>query len=639
MTVDVNHSRQENHSDEYTVLFNDGIMEIPHLVQEYAQGRMVFCRCRKPEPQDSARSFDMDDPHTQFGHQEEICVQINDGFQLVQISTAEVLRNIPEHIMACMLLWEEGKLPEFPMALRYSPIEYVCHAVRLLVSLCPTLRIMESSLNMFDDTFHSLLIDSMTLILSAIASGKMKLTDALMEMTDSDLLRDAAAAIDLAPSCLQAVFLFLSEKDRGVRNIRLQSEHKVTEFGEKYEFDCVLHGLQLHPRGWLFLQTALGSTKVILQMLSEKLKNDEYTDLVSSLSIASSLEYSMRTFESLMAHKGIYQWYVQDEPNAVALLRVMCASLDLVTNGLSVPPFFSVFSCNEYTYEPRQRQSVDNFYPTDSCQGFAELIAARACAMIVTLGNHSNSFLDLVWNVGEESRCLAHVMNQNIMYVLVQVLKRPSIDCYEPSRGEGQLAINCLRAAVLLSSNQRFKAQMRIGIEKDVALLLCGMAPEDFRSFWGPGDLSVYYMAFDNVLVNSSTTEAIEQKYTYYRALKGKRKEKLHYCQIGGHGWREGLRPPKLKRGLKLSLERCVLLIKFILNLDEGYDSQGESTFLVHLMTLVKKNGARERLAENLDCLHILARNFSENDDSPLFQEQAVLFLSNVLDHVKSQNV
>ena len=602
-------------------------MEIHRIVNEYVHGALHFSLGRVPGQQDSAMSLNRSsckDP----GPSEETLLEIISGEDVVQISTAEVLLKLPDHIMTCILLWEEGKPLPIPADMECTPMEYVCHMVRLFVSLCPMFRVMHASLDLFSSDFQMKLIDSVTLLLLLISSeaGRMRMMRAVTDSDDPELLRDVTGLVSVIPSCLQAVLLFMTERDRGLRNVELASEDKVTEFDHEYEIEGILHGLKLHPRGWVFLHAAMESTRVAAHMLVVSLQQKKQSYPLDLLKVAQGVEYSMAVLEWLIADEGMYALYRTYDANAASIARLVCTCMDLVTHGLSIPPFVSVFTTNTFTYEPRQRTLGEYFYPTDCCEGFAERIAARACAMIVSLGYHTPSLYDVLCEKDEESKSLARVMTQGMLGILKQILKRPTTDSYAASPGEGQLAINCLRAVQTLSSNENFKKDITQG---DVAILLCSMAPGDFESFWGPGCLAVRYMNVDSCSIDSSAAIAKEAIDQYSSLLEKIDKKLLRDVVAGLPEAPEGQYAAMIERGLKLALERSILLIKFVACLLVDVDIH-ESKLFKHLLTFVE-SGVHDYLIRNLNCMCRLAH---QCNDGKIIQESEVHVVDTLLETI-----
>lgn len=599
------------------------------------KGRLAFGRFQRSERENSANSLDMGSAtYTHYEESEESSVQIVDGEDLLQIRTAEILQRLPREIMTHTLLWEKGIPVDLPQDIASTTMEYICHAVRLFVSLCPKIRSMGPSLEQFDAEYELHLIDTMCLLLSAMASGKTKLMDAIKEMEDTDLIRDAAASMEVAPSCLRSILLYFTEKGRGVRKAALNYDDNIFDPYEEMDLDYIVVGLTSHPRGCMFLQAALESTTVTLNMLGEKLRHDGYTTLVASRNIAGSVEYLLRLIEVLFSNEWIYEWYLEHEPNGASMLRLVCSSLDLVTNGLSSPPFFSVMESNQYTFEARQRQGNGNFYPTDSCQGYAEFIGARACAIIASLAYQPASLLDLLPCDDPETKRLVDHMMQNVVYILKQVLTRPSIDSHDPSPGEGQLMINCLRAANILCSHENFKELATKAVHEDIMYLLCNMAPKAFRSFWGTGPMSIQYMAFDTLLVDSSSREMGKMNDTYFSALLGERKLKFVDVSFRYEEWVNVIGLPNFMMGFRYALERSVLLIKLIFNLqkDITYD---EPVFVRDRFTLTQSD-AMECLERNVEYLYIFGCNCLEGD-LPQVSEAEILYLNEMLEKVSEK--
>lgn len=604
-------------------------MEIHRIVNEYVHGALHFSLGHVPGQHDSAMSLNLHGSSCKdSGPTEETFLEIFSGQDVVHVSTAEVLLKIPDHIMACILLWEEGKPLPIPADMDCTAMEYVCHMVRLFVSLCPMFRVMNASLDLFSSDFQMKLVDSVTLLMLLISSeaGRMRMMHAITDSDDPALQRDVTGLVSVVPSCLQAVLLFMTERDRGLRNMEVASEDKVTEFDEEYEIECILHGLKLHPRGWVFLHAAMESTRVVTHLLVVSLQQKKHSYPLDLLKMAQGVEYSMSVLEWLFADEGMYAWYRTHDAHAASLARLVCTCMDLVTNGLSIPPFVSVFTTNTFTYEPQQRRLGDYFYPTDCCQGFAERIAARACAMIASLGYHTPSLYTVLCEKDEESKSLAHVMTQGILGILKQILKRPTTDPYAASPGEGQLAINCLRAVQSLSGNENFKKEIAQG---DVAILLCSMAPGDFESFWGPGCLAVRYMNVDSYSINSSAVIAKEAFQQYSSLIEKNDKKLLRDVVSGLPEAPQGQYSAIVERGLKLALERSIFLIKFVACLLIDVDIH-ESKLYKYLVTFVE-SGVHDYLIRNLNCMCRLAH---QCNDGKILHESEVHAVDTLLETI-----
>ena len=586
-------------------------VDIPCVVQAYVNDKLHFFLGRKHGLQDSATSLDHRMPRQEQSEEAYLEIHVNDG--VLRLSTAEVLHKLPDHIMACVALWEEGKSMQISADMECTLMEYVCHVVRLFVSLCPMFRVMTASLELFNAEYQMRLVDSISLVLLVISSeaGRMKMMHAVSGNSDPVLLRDVNAMVGVAPSCIQAVLLFMTERDRGIKNIERASEDVVIEFDEEFEIGCILGGLELHPRGWVFLDAAIESTRVITHMLVLLLRQKNHRNPLNALGIAKGVEYSMAILEWVVANQGVYTMYLQHDANAASLGRLICTSLDLVTNGMSIPPFLCVVNSNKYTYEPQQRQPGCYFYPTDCCEGYAECIAARACAMIVSLGNHSPSFYALLCEKDEESKSLARVMSQGVMGILKQILRRPTIDAYTASLGEGQLALNCLRAASVFGKKDTFK-QFKSILQGEVAILLSTMAPGDFKSFWGPGCLAIRYMNVDVHNVNGSSEILKIQQNNLSALLERGGGQMFRDVVTGLPEILHDQYSEVIQRGLKLALERSVLLIKFIAGILSDVELR-ESRFCKHLGMFVE-NGAHDYLMKNLHCICTLAHRCTEYD-------------------------
>lgn len=82
------------------------------------------------------------------------------------------------------------------------------------------------------------------------------------------------------------------------------------------------------------------------------------------------------------------------------------------------------------------------------------------------------------------------------------------------------------------------------------------MTPKAFKSFLGTGPLSIQYMAFDTLLVDSSAREMKKMNDMYNCALKGKKKLKFVDLSIRYEEWVNvvGLGSWNFMRGFRYAL-------------------------------------------------------------------------------------
>ena len=155
------------------------------------------------------------------------------------------------------------------------------------------------------------------------------------------------------------------------------------------------------------------------------------------------------------------------------------------------------------------------------------------------------------------------------------------------------------------------------------------MAPGDFESFWGPGCLAVRYMNVDSCSINSSAAiakEALEQ----YSSLLEKNDKKLWRDVVAGLPEApEGQYSAMIERGLKLALERSILLIKFVACLLVDVEIH-ESKLFKHLLTFVE-SGVHDYLIRNLNCMCRLAH---QCNDGKIIQESEVHVVDTLLETI-----
>jgi hypothetical protein len=581
-------------------------MKLNAVVLAFARGQMRFSK-----PIDNGKEF-FD------GIETHVDVVLGTGRDFVRVSIAEILVKLPQHIMSAMMLWEQGE--QIPALVRdtaidsigeMTAVEYVCHSVRMFVLLCPALRLMQSSLVLFDTTYTRQVIDSMTLILLAASSyGKLCIIDSIGETVANGATRDVSAFLDVIPTCIQAVMCYVTERNRGLEN---RDTGKISNVDSRFDMMGLIDTLSLHPRGWLLIQSAMEATRTTAQMLALRLRQEYSKSFFSAEVIGKNLEYSLELLEQMFAQQAVYSLYLEHDPNASEMLRLLCSCLELVSNESSMPPFLRRMDpkTNEH-YHTAEIRDGELFYPTDVARGAAENSAAWACAFITSIGEHSPSFCDLVSEADVESQMLSKVMVENLCEVLNQILMRPGTDSHNVSPGESMLTINCLRAGELISDDSNFKSLVREKLRSNIANMLAYLDPPTFESFWGPGTLATLLMVQDPTTIGSTSEESQANRREYIEACRNwddaafDRRMSTHKSKLSPFD------EDALYNGKALALERTILLIKIIGNLQMDDNVDKKQTFVPCMLAFAKSSGPNNvaRMKENMTFLLSLVALF-----------------------------
>lgn len=605
-------------------------MKLNAVVLAFARGQMRFSK-----PVDNGKEyFDGIETH--------VDVVLGTGRDFARVSIAEIMVKLPQHIMSAVILWEQGE--QIPALVRdtaiYSTgemtaVEYVCHCVRMFVLLCPALRLMHSSLVLFDTTYTRQVVDSMTLILlSASSYGKVAIIDSIGETVANVVTRDVSAFLDVIPTCIQAVLCYVTERSRGLEN---RDTGKIRNLDSRFDMTGFIDTLSLHPRGWLFIQSAMEATRTSAQLLALRLNQVHSESFYSAEVIGKNLEYSLELLEQMFAHQSVYSLYLEHDPNASEVLRLLCSCLELVSNVSSMPPFLSKMDSktNEY-YHTAEIRDGERFYPTDAAQGSAERSAAWACALIMSLGEHNPSFCDLVSEADVESQTLSKVMVENLCEVLNQILMRPGTDSHNVSPGESTLTINGLRAGEFISDDSNFKSIVREKLRSNIANMLAYLDPATFKSFWGPGILATLLMVQDPTPIGSTSEESQANRQEYIEASRNW-KDGTFDRRISCHESKLlSFDEHALENGKSLALERTVLLIKIIGNLQMD-DSVGQKeSFVSCMLAFAKSSGPNNvaRMKENVTFLHSMVALFGGEDakEHPFMTDFEVKLTQDVYD-------
>lgn len=587
-------------------------------------------------------------PETRRSHfedKDEVFVEVMMDSQVIKVAAAEILLAVPQYVMLMTLRWQERVVdpglggvggvaeaearrhPSAPPCLLST--EYILHAIRLFVSLCPTLRVMQTSLTVFDREYERMLVDGLTLVCLAASSefGKRQLVEALGETEREKnglLARDAAAMLDAVPAAIHALFVFLTEKSRGLLNNGKSEAEWTIHYEEEIEPEVVHGRLELLERGWMFLPAAVEATRTLGQVLLFRLRKENNACFLNAGLLAQRLEFSVMLLEQVLVDQDVFSWFSEREGNLTGLGRLVCTVLELVTHRRATSPFICVPNPNNPDREPIREARVrptdaragDWFYDTDQCRGYAGFAVSQMCALLVSLAFHDPSFSDLLVQGGKEAETVVDVMIRGVLTLGQQVMLRPSVMTYEVSPGESQLAINFMRLSEIVSDDTNFKERLHvemIGVTRDV---LC-KDRSAFRSMWGPmGAQAIVLMSRDKHMVNSKSEELRLNAESCKKAVKSFMGEIRRKTSAPEESQAfDRLSNEDLELGVSLALERVVLLIKLIGNLQMHHEEGGPKTFGGLVGEAIKTNTGADALAmldakENIEYLFSLAQEF-----------------------------
>ena len=584
-------------------------------------------------------------PRSHFQDADETFIEVVMDSQVSKVAAAEILLSLPQYIIVMTMRWQEregGKLgsdsaldPEMGKVKGNANIfltsaEYILHAIRLFVSLCPTFRVMQTSLAVFDQDYERMLVDALTMVLLSVSSefGKRRMVAALGETSEDVegvLARDAAAMLDAVPAAIHAMLIYFTEKARGLSNNGKQKEHWKVQFDEELESDVVHERLELIERGWMFLPAAVEGTRTLGQMLLFRLREENSMCFLNAGLLAQRLEFSIMLLEQIMVDENAFMWFCKEEGNVTRLGRLVCTVFDLVTHTRATSPYVCRPNDDMATADPVIREPMARpkdgrvgewFYDTDPCRGYAGFAVSQMCALLVSMAFHDPSFTDLLMEGGEEARTVVDVMLRAVLVLGKQVLLRPSVVRYEVSPGESQLMINFMRLSEIISDDTNFKATLNVEMIEVMKQVICQERGK-FRSMWGPmGAQAVLMMGRDKHTVNSISKElrlnaksckkAVNAWMSEIRRTSKEKEEEKALMQ---------LTDIELERGVSLALERAVLLIKLIGNLQMQHKDGGGHTFGGLLATAIKEMKCDDKLAlldakENIEWLVELAYEF-----------------------------
>ncbi|KAL4536749.1 hypothetical protein Ndes2437B_g06152 [Nannochloris sp. 'desiccata'] len=534
-----------------------------------------------------------------------------------KVSVYKLLKGLPLHILGCLITKQPAPSSPHLSSLTDAPLqstncyEHVNKAFTLLCTLSemcvelPPLR--ENGTMGPDPEFTSELIDAVNLALLAIAGPE---SDTLTRSsTERHTFSQALCRAEIVPSALRALAL-------------ITSAHAAPERGHsssRFHWSAVCEAMFTHPRGATMIDAAFEASRVLIRAVRVALCSTSISgDLVYSLAYAAGGAVELVT--ALCSAPLFYHSMMTHDPHGSSALRLVLASLAIHDEPLAAPPFSRVSST------PGSSRPVlaatQPPYPTHKGQGAAELLAARGFALLLLLGEYdSPMYLDEVFS-GEGTRSLAEQLVGRSAAYVGQVLLRPPSAQFPPATSEGQMAINVLRAAELLSDDSNFRVALIPGLAPTLAQLLAYSDSSRFASMWCLGEEAVSMMGLDSqLLVNSVSKKALETVDKYAAASKE------YHAKGLGMGARQvaGLLPELHKMGRHLALERSILLSKLLVNLhyyDETLPAGLKNAFLDALVASIlaaardpkSQAMAMNRAAVNIENLFSVAWEFGPPD-------------------------
>jgi hypothetical protein len=143
-------------------------------------------------------------------------------------------------------------------------------------------------------------------------------------------------------------------------------------------------------------------------------------------------------------------------------------------------------------------------------------------------------FLDEIFS-GSQTREMAEELVGRAAAYVGQVVLRPSVVDHPPAAGEGQMAINVLRAAELLADDSNFRVTLIPGLAPTLAQLLGNADPAPFISLWCGGEAAVQLEGTGaEILINScskgsmTTVNKFSTASREYYSSSGRREGERH---------------------------------------------------------------------------------------------------------------
>lgn len=429
----------------------------------------------------------------------------------MQISVVKLIKGLPMHIMGCLLSRQPCPNGENLATLTPASIqsancfEHVAKAFRLLSTLSemctemPPLR--ENGSFGPDHLFTLQLIDAVNLALLTVAGPEAdKITTSA---TENHSFKQGLTRAEMVPAALRALALITSA----------QAPPERPGSRDHYNWHAVSEATFQHPRGPALIDSAFEACRVLVRGVRDSLCSP-FVEGDNVYALAYSAGGALELLTAYCSSPLFYRRMMLHDPQGGSALRLILACLAIHDAPLAAPPFSRV-STTPGAARPILAATQPP-YPTDKGRGAAELLAARGFALLLLLGEYEKpTYLDDVFS-GQETKALAEQLVGRSAAYVGQVLLRPPTAQFPPAAGEGQMAINVLRAAELLSDDSNFRVALIPGLAPTLAQLLAHLDANRFASMWCLGEEAVVMMGLDSeLLVNSCSKKAyaIVDKY------------------------------------------------------------------------------------------------------------------------------
>ena len=533
--------------------------------------------------------------------------------------------------MGCLLTRQpNATLPDFMATLTSEPLlastpfQHISQAFTLLSTLSEmcvsTPPPRDNGTLGPDPNFTSELIDTVIFALLTVAGPE---SDAILHhSTDPATFQQALDRAEIVPAALRALALITSAQAPGTKGMNASTSTLASMRSRAhvlYNWKAVCEALFAHPRGVVLIDATFECTTLLVKAVRQALVTPSI-DGPSVYSIAYAAGAAIEIVTSMIGCPLFYHAMALHDPTGAPPLRLILTCLSLHDDPLAAPPFVRIRSgAGQRSVLSATREG----HSTAKGQGAAELLAARGFALISLLGEYSNpTYLDDVMAHRETQMTAEQLIGKSAAY-LGQVLLRPPISQFPVAPAEGQMSINVMRAAELLSDDSNFRAALITGLAPTLAQLLAHTNTAQFSSFWCLGEESVALMGGDSdLLINSTSKKSLSLVEKYAVASK-----EYHARGLGAAGTApllEDFNAESLRMGRHLSLERTILLAKLLVNLHYYHESLSadlEDSFLNALLASIQEKhrgnivaclAAVEQAAVNMEALFSVAWNFGQ---------------------------
>lgn len=328
----------------------------------------------------------------------------------------------------------------------------------------------------------STVIDMANLLLLSCIGPEVEV---LLKAAESpSCFKEACQQSQLIDLAIRAVLLYL----------RAFATQKGTMKNKNDAWNPVAEQLLNHPRGTAFIDATFESSRLLVAavrqvLIAEDMEFDR--NRMSELTFAAGA--ALEHISLLCASPLFYYRMMLHDPYGTAALRLINECLCLHDPPLATPPFG--FEDRSSPGQPSHRIMIMKSppYTTDRGEGAAELLAARGFALLRALGDYKDViYLDQIMKSDYTREMTTKTMDKVKLYC-IQILSRHSVKSFPVASGEGQLAINVLRALELLSDDGNFREKLAAVVTLHLARLLALSDPSQFRSSWCGGKEAIEF--------------------------------------------------------------------------------------------------------------------------------------------------